>query len=161
MIREFEHLEQLYQEFAEAYRTFAEKDRDARFTISVVSRRIKEAKRQTDEAVQQAKLTIADPSRSTAAVTAAGVRLEALLSRTFPITPEEMEAMNQAVAEADAAYSAAMRVRREYDETHEAARRKIKEMRDGVFGNTPGSMNLMHTNEALHDRLRAVQEAAK
>ena len=72
-----------------------------------------------------------------------------------------MEAMNQAVAAADAAYSAAMRVRREYDEAHEAARRKVKEMRDGVFGNTPGSMNLIHTNQVLHDRLSAVHEEAK
>lgn len=161
MIEEFTRLEKLYDEFSQAYKLFAEKDRDARFTISVVSRRIKEAKRVTDEAIQECKTTIADTTRSTAAVTAAGVRLEALLSRTFPIMPEEMEAMNQAVAAADAAYFAAMRVRREYDEAHEAARRKIKEMRDGVFGNTPGSMNLMHTNEALHDRLRAVQEEAK
>ena len=161
MIQEFERLEQLYDEFAEAYKIFAEKDRQARAIISIVSRRIREAKRQTDEAVQQAKLTIADPSRSTAAVTAAGVRLEALLSRTFPITPEEMEAMNGAVSDADAAYSDAMRVRREYDEAHEAARRKLKEMRDNVFGSTPGAMNLMHTNQMTHDRLRAVQEEAK
>lgn len=161
MIEEFTRLEKLYTEFSEAYKIFAEKDRDARFTISVVSRRIREAKRQTDEAVQQAKLTIADPSRSTAAVTAAGVRLEALLSRTFPITPEEMEAMNQAVAEADAAYTAARCVRSDYDAAHQEARLKLKEMRDNVFGSTPGSMNLMHTNQMTHDRLRAVQEEAK
>lgn len=161
MIQEFEQLEKLYDEFSQAYKFFAEKDRDARFTISVVSRRIKEAKRATDEAIQECKVTIADTTRSTAAATAAGVRLEALLSRTFPIMPEEMEAMNQAVAAADAAYSAAMRVRREYDEAHEAARRKVKEMRDGVFGNTPGSMNLIHTNQVLHDRLSAVHEEAK
>lgn len=161
MIQEFERLEQLYQEFAEAYRTFAEKDRDARFTISVVSRRIREAKRATDEAIQECKVTIADTTRSTAAVTAAGVRLEALLSRTFPITPEETAAMNQAVAAADAAYSAAMRVRREYDEAHEVARRKLKEMRENVFGNVPSAMDLMHTNQMTHDRLRAVQEEAK
>ena len=161
MIQEFERLEQLYQEFAEAYRTFAEKDRDARFTISVVSRRIREAKRATDEAIQECKVAIADTTRSTAAVTAAGVRLEALLSRTFPITPEETAAMNQAVAAADAAYSAAMRVRREYDEAHEVARRKLKEMRENVFGNVPSAMDLMHTRQVLHDRLRAVQEEAK
>ena len=158
MIYEFEQLEKIYDEFAKAYRNFAEKDRDARFTISVVSRRIREAKRQTDEAIQEAKVTIADPSRSTAAVTAAGVRLEALLSRSFPVTEQETMAMNQAVADADAAYSDAMRVRSEYDEAHEAARRKLKEMRDGVFGNTPSSMNLVHTNQLLHDQLRAVQE---
>jgi len=161
MIEEFSKLEMLYDEFAEAYKIFAEKDRQARATISIVSRRIREAKRQTDEAVQQAKLTIADPSRSMAAVTAAGVRLEALLSRTFPITPEEMEAMNKAVSDADVAYSDAMSVRREYDEAHEAARRKLKEMRDGVFGNTPSSMNLTHTRQVLHDALHDVQEEAK
>ena len=129
--------------------------------MELFCRRIREAKRQTDEAVQQAKLTIADPSRSTAAVTAAGVRLEALLSRTFPITEQETEAMNKAVADADAAYSEAMRVRREYDEGHEAARQKLQAMRDDVFGSTPGSMNLLHTNQVLHNRLRAVQEEAK
>lgn len=161
MIEEFTRLEKLCDEFTQAYKLFAEKDRDARFTISVVSRRIKEAKRQTDEAVQQAKLTIADPSRSTAAVTAAGVRLEALLSRTFPITPEEMEAMNQAVAEADAAYTAAKLTRTRFDEAHDAAFRKLRAMRDDVFGNVPSAMNLMHTNQMLHDRLRAVQEEAK
>ena len=161
MIREFEHLEQLYQEFTEAYRTFAEKDQAARTTISLVSRRIIEAKRQTDEAVQQAKLTIADPSRSTAAVTAAGVRLEALLSRTFPITPEETAAMNQAVADADAAYHAAMRVRSDYDTAHQAARQKLQAMRDDVFGSTPGSKDLLHTNQVLHNRLREVEEEAK
>jgi hypothetical protein len=158
MIQEFE---KLYTEFSEAYRAFAEKDQAARTTISIVSRRITEAKRQTDEAIQEAKVTIADTTRSTAAVTAAGVRLEALLSRSFPVTPEELAAMNKAVAAADGAYSVAMRVRREYDEAHEAARRKIKEMRDGVFGNTPGSMDLVHTKQVLHERLRAVQEAAK
>lgn len=161
MIREFEHLEQLYQEFAEAYRTFAEKDQAARTTISLVGRRIREAKRQTDEAVQQAKLTIADPSRSTAAVTAAGVRLEALLSRTFPITPEEMEAMNKAVADADAAYTAARCVRSDYDEAHLKAQQKLKTMRDNVFGNVPSAMDLMHTNRMLHERLREVEEEAK
>ena len=161
MIQEFERLEQLYQEFEEAYRTFAEKDRDARFTISVVSRRIREAKRATDEAIQECKVTIADPSRSTAAVTAAGVRLEALLSRSFLVTPEETAAMNQAVADADAAYHAAMRVRSDYDTAHQAARQKLQAMRNDVFGSTPGSMNLMHTNQMTHDRLRAVQEEAK
>lgn len=157
MIREFEHLEQLYQEFTEAYRTFAEKDQAARTTISLVSRRIREAKRQTDEAVQQAKLTIADPSRSTAA----GVRLEALLSRSFPVTPEETEAMNKAVADADAAYTAAKLTRTRFDEAHDAAFRKLRAMRDDVFGNVPSAMNLMHTNQMLHDRLCAVQEEAK
>ena len=161
MIEEFSKLEKLYDEFSEAYKLFAEKDRQARATISIVSRRIREAKRQTDEAVQQAKLTIADPSRSTAAVTAAGVRLEALLSRTFPITPEEMEAMNQAVADADAAYISARWARTHYDEAHEEARRKIKEMRDDVFGNVPSAMDLMHTNRMLHERLREVEEEAK
>lgn len=161
MIREFEHLEQLYQEFTEAYRTFAEKDQAARTKISLVSRRIREAKRQTDEAVQQAKLTIADPSRSTAAVTAAGVRLEALLSRTFPITPEEMEAMNKAVADADAAYTAARLARSHYDEAHDAAFRKLRAMRDDVFGNVPTAMDLTHTNLRLHERLREVEEEAK
>lgn len=161
MIEEFSKLEMLYDKFAEAYRAFAEKDRDARFTISVVSRRIREAKRQTDEAIQECKVTIADTTRSTAVATAAGVRLEALLSRTFPITPEETEAMNQAVAAADAAYYAAMRTRSDYDSAHQEARRKLKEMRDGVFGSTPGSMNLMHTNQMTHDRLRAVHEEAK
>lgn len=161
MIEEFTRLEKLYDEFSQAYKLFEEKDRDARFTISVVSRRIKEAKRATDEAIQECKTTIADTTRSTAAVTAAGVRLEALLSRSFPVTPEETEAMNKAVADADTAYSEAMRVRREYDEAHEAARRKLKEMRDGVFGNTPSSMNLMQTKQVLHERLREVEEAAK
>lgn len=161
MIQEFEKLEELYDRFAKAYRDFAEQDRQARATIEIVSRRIREAKRQTDEAVQQAKLTIADPSRSTAAVTAAGVRLEALLSRTFPITPEEMEAMNKAVADADAAYTAARWARSHYDEAHDAAFRKLRAMRDDVFGNVPSAMNLMHTNQMLHDRLRAVQEEAK
>lgn len=161
MIEEFSKLEKLYTEFSQAYRAFAEKDQAARTTISLVSRRIREAKRQTDEAVQQAKLTIADPSRSAAAVTAAGVRLEALLSRSFPVTPEETEAMNKAVADADAAYSEAMRVRREYDEAHEAAKKRFKAMRDDVFGSTPGAMNLMHSNFMLHDRLRAVQEEGK
>ena len=161
MIEEFSKLEMLYDEFAEAYKIFAEKDRDARFTILVVSRRIREAKRQTDEAVQQAKLTIADPSRSTAAVTAAGVRLEALLSRTFPITPEEMEAMNKAVSDADVAYTAARCVRSDYDEAHLKAQQRLKTMRDNVFGNVPSAMDLMHTNRMLHERLREVEEEAK
>lgn len=161
LIYEFEQLEKLeklYDEFAKAYRDFTEKDRDARTTISIVSRRITEAKNETDAAIEECKRTISDPSRSAAAVTAAGVRLEALLSRTFPITEQESKAMNQAVADADAAYSAAMRVRREFDEAHEAARRKLKEMRDTVFGNTPSLMNLVHTNQLLHNRLREVQE---
>lgn len=127
MIEEFSKLEMLYDEFAEAYKIFAEKDRQSRAIISIVSRRIREAKRQTDEAVQQAKLTIADPSRSTAAVTAAGVRLEALLSRSFPVTPEETEAMNKAVAEADAAYTAARCVRSDYDEAHLKAQQRLKQ----------------------------------
>lgn len=161
MIEEFTRLEKLYDEFAEAYRDFTEKDRQARTTISIVSRRITEAKKETDAGIAECKNIIADSSRTAAAVTAAGLRLEALLSRSFPVTPEELAAMNKAVAAADVAYSVAMRVRREYDEAHEAARRKIKEMRDGVFGNTPGSMDLVHTKQVLHDRLRAVQEAAK
>lgn len=161
MIKEFSKLEKLYDEFSEAYKLFAEKDQAARTTISIVSRRIREAKRATDEAIQECKVTIADTTRSTAAVTAAGVRLEALLSRTFPITPEETAAMKQAVADADAAYHAAMRVRSDYDTAHQAARKKLQAMRDDVFGSTPGSMNLMHTNQMTHDRLHAVQEEAK
>lgn len=161
MIEEFTRLEKLYGEFAEAYRAFAEKDRTARTTISIVSRRITEAKNETDAGIAECKSIIADATRSTAAQTAAAIRLEVLLSRTFPITEQETEAMNQAVAAADAAYSDAMRVRREYDEAHEAARRKLKEMRDNVFGSTPGSMNLMHTNRVLHDRLHEVEEEAK
>ena len=161
MIQEFEKLEELYDRFAKAYRDFAEQDRQARAIIEIVSRRIREAKRQTDEAVQQAKLTIADPSRSTAAQTAAAIRLEVLLSRSFPITPDEMAAMTAAVEAADAAYTAARWARSHYDEAHEEARRKIKEMRDDVFGNVPSAMDLMHTNKVLHDRLREVEEAAK
>lgn len=161
MIEEFTRLEKLYDEFAEAYRAFAEKDQAARTTISIVSRRITEAKKETDAGIAECKNIIADSSRTAAAVTAAGLRLEALLSRSFPVTEQETTAMNKAVAAADAAYSAAMRVRREYDETHEVARRKLKEMRDNVFGNVPSAMDLMHTNQMTHDRLRAVQEAAK
>lgn len=115
-------------------------------------------KKETDDGIAECKTIIADVTRSAAAQTAAAIRLEVLLSRTFPITEQETVAMNQAVADADAAYSDAMRVRREYDEAHEAAWRKLKEMRDGVFGNTPGSMNLMHTRQVLHDALRAVME---
>lgn len=161
MIEEFTRLEKLYDEFSQAYKLFAEKDQTAHTTISIVSRRITEAKKETDAGIAECKNIIADSSRTAAAVTAAGLRLEALLSRSFPVTEQETTAMNKAVAAADAAYSAAMRVRREYDEAHEAARRKIKEMRDGVFGNTPGSMNLMHTNEVLHNRLSAIHKEAK
>lgn len=158
MIEEFTRLEKLYDEFAKAYRDFAEKDRDARTTISIVSRRITDAKKETDAAIEECKRTISDPSRSTAAVTAAGVRLEALLSRSFPVTPGEREAMDAAVKAADAAYSAAIRVRKGFDEAQAAAQLKLKEMRDTVFGNTPSSMNLVHINQLLHDRLREVQE---
>ena len=161
MIEEFTKLEKLYTDFSEAYRAFAEKDQAARTTISIVSRRITEAKKETDAGIAECKNIIADSSRTAAAVTAAGLRLEALLSRSFPVTEQETAAMNKAVAAADAAYSAAMRVRREYDETHEVARRKLKEMRDNVFGNVPSAMDLMHTKQVLHDRLRAVQEEAK
>lgn len=158
MIEEFTRLEKLYDEFAEAYRAFAEKDQAARTTISIVSRRITEAKKETDAGIAECKNIIADSSRTAAAVTAAGLRLEALLSRSFPVTAQETTAMNKAVADADSAYAVAMRVRREYDEASEAARKKLREMRDDVFGNTPSSMNLLHTNQMLHDRLRAVQE---
>lgn len=161
MIEEFIRLEKLYDEFAEAYRDFSEKDRTARTTISIVSRRITEAKNETDAGIAECKTIIADVTRSTAAQTAAAIRLEVLLSRTFPITEQETEAMNQAVAAADAAYIAARWARTHYDEAHEEARRKLKEMRDNVFGNVPSAMDLMHTNQMTHDRLRAVQEAAK
>lgn len=161
MIEEFAKLESLFLEFETAYRNCCEQDQTARTTISIVSRRITEAKNETDAAIEECKRTISDPSRSATAVTAAGVRLEALLSRSFPVTPGEMEAMDAAVKAADAAYSAAMGVRREYDAAHETARRKLKEMRDAVFGNVPSAMNLIHTNHMLHESLRAVQEEAK
>lgn len=54
-----------------------------------------------------------------------------------------------------------MSVRREYDEAHEAVRRKLRAMRDDVFGNVPTAMDLVHTNLRLHERLREVEEAAK
>lgn len=161
MIEEFTKLEKLYTEFSEAYRAFAEKDRQACTTISIVSRRITDAKKETDDGIAECKTIIADVTRSTAAQTAAAIRMEVLLSRTFPITEQETEAMNQAVAAADAAYYAAMHARSDYDAAHQEARRKLKEMRDGVFGNTPGSMNLIHTNQVLHDRLSAVHKEAK
>ena len=158
MIREFEQLEKLYGEFAGAYRVYAEKDREAHTTIGIVSRRITEAKNATDAGIAECKSIIADSSRTAAAVTAAGLRLEALLSRSFPVTEQETTAMNKAVADADAAYSDAMRIRREYDEADTEARRKLREMRDDVFGNTPAAMDLVHTKQLLHERLRAVQE---
>ena len=54
MIEEFTKLEKLYTEFSEAYRAFAEKDQAARTTISIVSRRITEAKKETDAGIAAA-----------------------------------------------------------------------------------------------------------
>lgn len=158
MIQEFERLEKLNQAFAEAYRDFSQKDQTARATISIVSRRISGAKKETDDGIAECKTIIADVTRSTAAQTAAAIRLEALLGRSFPVTPEEMRVMSEAVEAADTAYTVAMRARREYGDAHEKARLKLKEMRDRIFGNVPSAMNLTHTHQTLHDYFHAVQE---
>ena len=156
-----EQLLQRYEEYRVAELNFREENRAAKEAISSVFKRIRQEKAENDTAILECQKILADPARSDGARTAAGVRLEVLLTKRFLVTDEEKKMMNIAVGDVKEAYHQLGDKRKEFDAAHHQAKTALREMRDHVFGNNPGSENYGHTVQMLHERLVAALEEGK
>lgn len=153
-----EQLLQLYDEYRAAELNFNADRRTADETISTVYKRIKQEKADNDVGILECQKILGDTTRSDGARTAAGVRLEVLLTKTFLITETEKAEMSAAVEEVRESYREIGEIRKKFDVVHTKARTALREMRDNVFGNNPGSENYGHTLQRLDERLVAALE---
>lgn len=156
-----EQLLQRYEEYRVAELNFREDARVANEVISSVFRRIRQEKAENDAGILECQKILADPARSDGARTAAGVQLNVLLTKRFLVTDEEKEMMNIAEADVKESLSKLCDMRESFDTAHTKTRTALREMRDHVFANNPGSENYGHTVQKLHERLIAVLEEGK
>lgn len=148
-----EQLLQRYEEYRVAELNFQEDVRVANEAISSVFKRIRQEKAENDAGILECQKILADSARSDGARTAAGVRLEVLLTKRFLVTDEEKKMMNTAEEEVKESFHKLGDMRKEFDAVHTQARTALREMRNHVFGNNPGSENYGHTVQKLHERL--------
>lgn len=156
-----EQLLQIYEDYRVAQLNFNADRRAADKTISAVYERIRQEKAENDVGIRECQKILGDTTRSDGARTAAGVRLEVLLTKTFLITAEEKAEMSAAVGDVKEAYREIGEIRHKFDVAHTKARTALREMRDNVFGNNPGSENYGHTMQRLEERLIAALEYGK
>lgn len=156
-----EQLLQRYEEYRVAELNFREDVRVANEAISSVFKRIRHEKAENDAGILECQKILADPARSDGARTAAGVRLEVLLTKRFLVTDAEKKTMNAAEADVKEAYHQLGDKRKEFDSAHTQSKTALREMRNHVFGNNPGSENYGHTVQKLHERLVDALEEGK